>query len=212
MIFKGRRCLIQPEIIKCFVLLFYQFWWRIITQCFIYIIILFVLLLFSLSIQLSRFLIHFPIDFTKLVNFNTRISLSVFQLMKRIVLSIFCSALSAGSTRKMACALLYNPALILQPQPAQQVKKCSAVLRNVLNRRAPVLPTSSLSLLFVNPQECAAHGRHNNSLDSLLQFPVEFLHTGRPPLIQSCPSMSGDFGLFVTLWKKKREWWGKKGG
>lgn len=82
------------------------------------------LLLLSWSIQLIRFLIHFLIDFTKLVNFNTRISLSVFQLMTRIVLSIFCSALVLVVLGKMAYALLYNPALILQPQPAWQVKKC----------------------------------------------------------------------------------------
>lgn len=94
------------------------------SKCFIYIIVLFVLLLLSWSIQLIRFLIHFPIDFTKLVNFNTRISLSVFQLMTRIVLSIFCSALVLVVLGKMAYALLYNPALILQPQPAWQVKKC----------------------------------------------------------------------------------------
>lgn len=82
------------------------------------------LLLLSWSIQLIRFLIHFPIDFTKLVNFNTSISLSVFQLMTRIVLSIFCSALVLVVLGKMAYALLYNPALILQPKPAWQVKKC----------------------------------------------------------------------------------------
>lgn len=182
------------------------------SKCFIYIIVLFVLLLFSWSIQLIRFLIHFPIDFTKLVNFNTRISLSVFQLMTRIVLSIFCSALVLVVLGKMAYALLYNPALILQPQPAWQVKKCFTVLRNVLNGRTPVVPTSSLSLLFLNPQECAAHGRHNNSLESLLEFPVELLHTGRPHLIQSCSSLSGDFGLFVILWREKKGMVRQKGG
>lgn len=44
--------------------------------------------------------------------------------MTRIVLSIFCSALVLVVLGKMAYALLYNPALILQPQPAWQVKKC----------------------------------------------------------------------------------------
>lgn len=133
--------------------------------------------------------------------------------MTRIVLSIFCSALVLVVLGKMACALLYNPALILQPQPAWQVKKCFSCSQ----KRFEWAHTSSSHLqpeplLSKIPRSVQLMGGTTTVWNHYWSSQWSFCIRATLPyysLVQAC------LGILVCLLHYEgggRDWWGKKGG